>query len=469
MTTTLEPDGAVAVEAPRGAPEANLLSAGYQGATLGIVMVVTLLAFEAMAVSTVMPAVTGDLDGLALYAWGFSATLITSLLSIVVAGGWVDRAGPSRPLMIGLVTFVVGLAVAGAAPSMWLFVVGRAIQGLGSGVAMVALYVVIARVYPEALRSRVFSALSAAWVLPSLIGPAVGGAVAEHAGWRWVFLGLIPLVVPSALLLVPALRDIKAVDATSATLSRARYTAAIAVAAGVTILLYALGHLTWTSVPVGLAGLIALGLGLPRLLPPGTLRIRRGLPSVIFARGMLSAAFFGMDVFIPLALTSLHHFTATEAGVCLTVGGLGWSAASQYQGRSKRSREFFVLLGAALVTAGIVLATVALQVSGWAAAPAWVVGGAGMGFAIGSLSVLTLDQSPEEDQGVNSSALQIADTLGSSVLVGLAGALVAGFGGDRLGTALTVAGALFAGIAVLGIVSALRLTAGAPSRLEAGK
>ncbi len=438
----------------------SVLSAGFRGPTFGIVLVVTLLAFESMAVGTVMPVVASDLDGLALYAWGFSATLISSLLSTVLAGGWVDRSGPARPLMIGLSTFVVGLVVAGAAPDMGVFVAGRAVQGLGTGVSLVAIYVVIARVYPEALRPRVFAALSAAWVLPSLIGPAVGGAVAEHAGWRWVFLGLIPLVIPPALLLVPVIRRVKPVDAASgagAGAGKGRYVAAVAVAGGAGVLLYGLDGVGWAILPAAVAGLAGLAYGLPRLLPAGTLRLRRGLPSVVLVRGLLAGAFVGTDVFIPLALTKLHHFSPTQAGIVLTVGALGWSAAAQIQGRSRRPREFYALLGAVLVTAGIVLAAVALQLSGWLAAPAWIVGGAGMGFAIGSLSVLLLALSPEDEQGVNSSALQISDTLGSSLVVGAAGALVTGFGVDRLGTGLAVAGVLFAAIALLGVVAALRL------------
>ncbi len=433
----------------------SVLTVGFRGPTFGIVLVVTLLAFESMAVGTVMPLVAGDLDGLALYAWGFSATLITSLLSTVLVTGWVDRSGPSRPFMIGLGTFVAGLVVAGAATSMWVFVAGRAVQGLGTGVSLVAMYVVIARVYPEELRSRVFAALSAAWVLPSLIGPAVGGVVAEHIGWRWVFLGLIPWSSRRR----------------CCWRRGARHQA---------------GRHRPRSRQVAIFRRRCRGGGRQR--PP--LRLRRlalddaarrpgrarepGLRAAAAAArrdaaaapraaerhprpGMLSGAFFGAEVFIPLALTRLHHFSATRAGIVLTVGALGWSAASQIQGRSKRPREFYALLGAVLVTAGIVLATVALQLSGWLAAPAWIIGGAGMGFSIGSLSVLLLDLSPEDEQGVNSSALQISDTLGSSLVVGVAGALVTGFGAARIGTGLAVAGAMFAAIAFLGVIAALRL------------
>ncbi|GAA3961268.1 MFS transporter [Actinomadura viridis] len=467
------------------AGQAGVLGGPYRAATLGIVLVVTLLAFESMAIGTVMPVIARDLDGLALYAWGFSATLIAGLPANVLAGGWVDRSGPARPLLTGLATFVAGLVVAGAAPDMWTFVAGRAVQGVGTGVALVATYVLIARVYPERLHPRVFAALSAAWVLPSLIGPAVGGVVSEHLGWRWVFLGLIPLVVPPVLMLLPALRGLRRAPspATGSGTDSAdpgsdpgsgsgsgtsrgarRHLAAIVVAIGAAVLLYGLDHPGWGLVPLAAAGLAGLAAGLPRLLPAGTLRMRRGLPSVVLIRGLLSGSFFGMDVFIPLALISLHGFSPTQAGVVLTVASLGWSAASQVQGRARRSGVFYVRLGAALVTLGIALTALALQVTGWAAAPAWIIGGAGMGFAFGSLSVLLLEFSPEEEQGANSSSLQIADMLGSSLVVGGAGALVTAFGTGRLALGLGLAGSLLAAIAAVGLIAALRLDAGTPRR-----
>ncbi|GAA4134739.1 MFS transporter [Actinomadura keratinilytica] len=463
MNATVDPSGPASPDAgtapAAGRPE-GLLRGRYRTPTLGIVLVVTLLAFEQMAVGTVMPVTARELDGLALYAWGFSATLIASVLALVLAGGWSDRSGPVRPLMTGLATFVAGLAVAGAAPAMWVFVLGRAVQGFGSGLAMVPLYVLIARVYPESLRPRVFAALSAAWVLPSLLGPALGGAVAEHAGWRWVFLGMIPLVVPPAVMLVPALRRVRSSAGTApAERDTARLMAAVMAAAGAAVLLYVLDHPRWVLLPVGAAAVAALGYALVRLLPAGTLRMRRGLPSVVLTRGLLAGAFFGTDAFIPLALTSLHGFTPTQAGVVLMVASLGWSAASQYQGRSNRPRPFLVLAGAGFVTAGVVAVAVTAQLPGWWTAPAWILGGIGMGLAVGSLSVLLLELSPEGRQGVNSSSLQIADMLGSSLVIGLAGAVVTGFGADRLRPGLAVAGALAAAIAALGMLAALRLTA----------
>jgi predicted MFS family arabinose efflux permease len=214
----------------------------------------------------------------------------------------------------------------------------------------------------------------------------------------------------------------------------------------------------WAIVPLAAAGLAGLALGLPRLLPPGTLRMRRGLPSVVAIRGLLGGAFFGTDVFIPLALTSLHGFSPTQAGLVLMVGSLGWSAASQIQGRSRRPRVFYARLGAAVLLVGVAVTTLSLQVTGWLAAPAWIIGGAGMGFARGSVSVLLLSLSPEDEQGANSSSLQISDTLGSSLVIGIAGAVIAAFGPDRLALGLGVGGALVTVVAAVGVVAAARLT-----------
>ena len=84
---------------------------------------------------------------------------------------------------------------------MELLVAGRLLQGFGGGATTVALYVVVARLYPPMLHPRVFAWFAAAWVIPSLIGPAGAGAIAQHLGWRWVFLGVALLVVPTTLVL----------------------------------------------------------------------------------------------------------------------------------------------------------------------------------------------------------------------------------------------------------------------------
>ena len=101
--------------------------------TTGLVLTITFVASEALAVVTVMPVVAHDLGGLRLYGWVFSAFMLGSVVGIVAAGREADRRGPAIPFVAGLVLFGSGLAVAGLAPSMGVLVAGRVLQGVGAG------------------------------------------------------------------------------------------------------------------------------------------------------------------------------------------------------------------------------------------------------------------------------------------------------------------------------------------------
>ena len=142
---------------------------------IGIFATVFLVAFEAMAVAAAMPIAAAELDGLGLYAWSFTGFLVASLVAMVAAGEVADRLGPRRPLFGGVAVFIVGLVLAGMAQSMVPFVLARAIQGIGGGFIIVALYLVVARAFDEDVRPRVFAIMAAGWVLPSVVGPTVAG------------------------------------------------------------------------------------------------------------------------------------------------------------------------------------------------------------------------------------------------------------------------------------------------------
>lgn len=185
--------------------ESSILSARYRATTIGMVALVALHAFEALAVAAAMPTVAEALDGLRLYALAFGGTLATSVIGMTLAGRWADRHGPARPLWYGLGCFVLGLLLAGFATRMGMLVAGRLMQGLGAGAISVSLYVMVGRSYPEHLRPKVFAAFSAGWVVPSMVGPALSGLMVQHLGWRWVFLAVPLLAIPAALLLRPAL------------------------------------------------------------------------------------------------------------------------------------------------------------------------------------------------------------------------------------------------------------------------
>src|SRR6201992_14024 len=175
---------------------------------VGLVLAVTFVAFEALAVATILPLVGRHLGDLRLYGWVFSAFMLASLIGIVVAGTLADRAPLGQRMLAGLALFVAGLVIGGTAPDMAVLVAGRAVQGLGAGVVPAVAYVAISRGYPDGCRPRMFAVLSTAWVVPGLVGPAIAALVAGAVGWRWVFLGLLPLVLAAGLLATLALRGL---------------------------------------------------------------------------------------------------------------------------------------------------------------------------------------------------------------------------------------------------------------------
>jgi MFS family permease len=427
--------------------------------TAGLVLTITLAAFESFAVATALPVIREDLGGLGLYGWVFSAYLLGSLVGIVIAGDLTDRFGPAVAYGLGLVAFAAGLVVGGLAPTMAVLVGARLLQGAGGGAIPAVAYVVIGRRYPHRIRPRMFAVLSTAWVVPGLVGPALAGAVAENVGWRWVFLGLLPLVALSALLTLPALRaaDLGPGDAAR---EPSRLPTAVAVAAGAGLLLAGLSTellvLRLVFVPAGLA------LGLPalrRLVPKGTLTARPGLPATIVARATLTFSFFGAEAYLPLTLTSVRGYSATAAGVALTSATLTWTAASWFQARHYATwgPRRLVTTGHVMVAVGIAgLATVLADgVPVAVAYVAWAVGGGGIGLAYAAITLTVLRDAPEDRQGFTTSALQLCDVLGMALGTGLGGAFVAtgdAMGWDEhvgLGLAFGISGAVaLAGVAV---------------------
>ncbi|MHC3433557.1 MFS transporter [Delftia acidovorans] len=413
---------------PTTAESWSILSSPYRLTTIGIVSLVALIAFEALAVATAMPAVARALDGVPLYAVAFGVTLATSVVGMTVAGGWCDARGPAAPLWSGMACFVAGLLLAGFAPSMPVFLAGRLVQGLGAGGMSVALYVLVGRRYPEALRRRIFAAFATAWVVPALVGPALSGLVVEHLGWRWVFLGVPLLALPAGAMLRPALQGLGGHgQGMQGGVRRGLW--ALGAATGI-CLLYVGGQRQ----SAGALGAVAVAAALSlvctwKLLPAGTLRAGRGLPSVIALRGLVFAAFFGAEAFLPLVLAREHGLSAPMAGLVLSAGALGWCSASWYQGHSRNgwSRHRFLRVGTSAVLAGVLLtASVAWPaVPVWVAVVGWIVSGLGMGLLSASLSVLTLSMSAPGEQGANSSALQLCEAIAVAATLAIGGSLFA--------------------------------------------
>jgi len=461
------------VRHPSGSAEdLRLFAPRYRGLVVGVVGVVVAIAFEAIAVATAMPVAARELDGLRAYGLAFSVFLTTSLLGMVVAGEVSDRSGPVRPFIAAAGVFAVGLLLAGVAPTMALLVVARAVQGFGAGLNIVALYVVVGRAFPTELRPRVFSAISSGWILPSLIGPPVAGLLADHVSWRWVFLGVLPLLLGAVLLVRPHLGGLDrsasdgAEDIAPGAKPGSRLTSALVTAVGAGLLQFGGQLLAERRAPASVlivTGLVLLGGGVPRLLPPGAFRLGRGLPTVVVLRGVLAGAFFGAEAFLPLMLVEERSLATPLAGASLTGAALTWSLGSWIQGRPglRVERSRLLTAGFLLVLIGILMAALATQdrVPVVTAAVGWAFAGLGMGLGLTSLSVLVLELSPIREQGANASALQVSDALGSIVLIGAAGAVFASFraGADHGAAPFVVIDLIMVAVVLFGAVVAPRV------------
>lgn len=439
-------------------PERRRLSAG-------LVLTVTLVAFESLAVSTVMPEVSDDLGGLGLYGWVFSGFFLGTLVGAVMAGRSADRLGTAPPFVLGLSLFALGVGAAGAAPTMAVLVVARVVQGLGAGAVPAIAYTSVGRAYPAELRPRVFAVFSSAWVIPGLVGPAAASALAHTLSWRAVFWAILPLVALAAAMTLPALRatDNAAPPHDGADDDPGRVGRSILLAAGAGLVLGG----TTSSSPILAVALVAAGGPLAvwafvRLVPHGTLRLAPGLPAAVAIRGLLTWAFFATDSFIPLAVTGARDQDTWVAGLALTVATLGWTAAAwvqQHRIHTDGPRRL-VGLGMLLLTIGLVGATL---LAGSVPVPlgiaVWALAGFGVGLSYAPISVTVLGTAPPGGEGTASSSMQLCDVLGVAVGTGITGALVDlgdGRGWD-VGSSLTIAFAWSAVIALAGAAASRRL------------
>jgi MFS family permease len=435
--------------------------------TVALVLTITLVAFESLAIATVMPVVADDLGGLGLYGWVFSGFFLGSLLGIVLAGRAADRRGTRLPFAVGLALFTVGLVVGGAAQSMPMLVAGRVAQGMGAGVIPAVAYTTVGRAYPAALRPRVFAVFSSAWVIPGVIGPAAASALAGWLSWRVVFLALLPLVALAAILALPALTDGPPADAEdgdgAAPRDDDRPRDAAVLVVGAALVLAGLGaHQPALAGAFIAAGGVLGAWAFVRLVPEGTLSLHPGLPAAVATRGLLTFAFFGTDAYVSLAATEAHHAPTWVAGLALTSATLAWTTGAWVQQRVvvARGPRWLVRRGFAVLAVGIALTALALgPVPVGFLVAAWGVGGLGMGLCYAPISATVLGEAAPGQEGTASASLQLTDVLGVSLGTGVGGVFVALGDGRGWATAssLTFAFLIALAVALGGVLASGRL------------
>lgn len=408
---------------------ASIWSAQYRGLTVGMLLALSLTAFESLAVSAAMPKIAVDLNGLTLYGWVFSLFQLSNILGIFWAGQTSDRRGPAFPFLVALTVFAIGLLCSSTAQGMPQLLLGRALQGWGAGVIATVIYVAIQLVYPLNLRPTMLASLATAWILPTLIGPLLASYLAEALTWRAVFWVLLPLLVPVFALTLPALRRIQS----EPHLSRNTLPQAAVLALGTTLLIAGLGSPKLQTIVLLLAGLLLVVYSFPRLFPAGIFRLQPGVPAGIALRSLIMWAFVGFEAFLPLGLTELRGVSLKTAALCLMMGSLSWSGGTWIQARlealhGRSGRVLRVRLGFSLLLLGCLVAALAILPLGlWVglAGVGWMLAGLGIGICFAAITLEVMDSAKPEEKGATSSWLQCGDVLAGALSAGVVGAVLA--------------------------------------------
>ena len=396
-----------------------------RGLTAGLVATITLFASESLAVSTILPDISKEL-GRAGYGAVFSLFFLGSIVGVLVGGPAADSYGLRGPFVSVVILFAVGLVVGGFASTMWMLILGRFLQGLGAGASSPIIYAAIARTYSKAAQVRMFAVTSTAWVVPGVVGPGLAGLVSDHVGWRWVFLGLLPLVALAAIITVPKL-DNTASSGVAAVPFRAVDIARFTIGAGLL-----LAALAGSALPIGallaLSG-IACGAGSARrIFPAGLLRLEPGTAATVALRGLLTWAFIMVDAFVPLVISGIRGRSVLVSSVFVTTTTLCWTIGAwivdrlqQRHGPAWLVRRGFLLLAiGTLVELLLVFRSVSLAYAFVGA----VIVGLGLGLSYAPMTSVVLALAPEGQQGTSSSSLALSDGLGFSFGAATMGAVV---------------------------------------------
>lgn len=412
--------------------EVGVFDAKYRALTIGIILAVTTVAFEGLAIVTISPIIAQRLGGIYLYGWIFSAFLLAQILGTMIMGQRIDRHGVFASFGISILFFVIGIVIAATSVNMFMLIIGRVFQGFGAGAVITCVYYSITLGYPDNLRTKILALFSGAFILPALIGPYIAGLIAEYLSWRFVFWLVLPFIALAVVLTLPAFRKLTVRGNTASKNSR-KEGYAILLTIGTGMLLAGLGFITeWKGIVLSVVGLFIMIQPLRKLLPEGTFSARRGLPATIATRGFFIACYYATESFVVLALTDVKMLPADMAGLIVAAGALSWSTAAWLQsnldakdngnGRKKRVTVgvgfmiigvVMVMLAVGLTEGGIIFAVISQLFTGF-----------GTGLAHPTTGAIALQHAKAGEEGDISANLQFTDAFSPGLSIGIGGALI---------------------------------------------
>jgi EmrB/QacA subfamily drug resistance transporter len=396
--------------------------------TGGIMLAMFLAAMEATVVATAMPTIVADLGGLSHYGWIGSAYLLASTVTVPLYGKLADLYGRKPLMLLGLSLFGVGLVLGGLAPTMGALIAARAIQGAGAGAIQPISMTIIGDLYSLEERTRVQGAMGAVWGLAGVAGPLLGGFLVSALSWRWVFWINMPFVIASAAVLIRVFHEPEnpaekpAIDWLGA---------ALITAGSVALLLGAGGQWSMITLPIAAALLVAFIAAErrhPSPLLPLDLLTRRDVAVACGSSLIVGALMMGIVNYLPLYMQGVGGVTPAQAGATVTPMLVGWPISATLSARfmSRFGFRAPILLGSSILA--ISVGGVAAATTTHAAPILLGLAMFGMGCGMGTLvtaTIIGLQTSVSWSQrGVVTAASMFSRSMGSTLGVGVIGALL---------------------------------------------
>jgi len=166
---------------------------------------------DSTIVATAIPQIVGDLGGFSLFSWLFSIYLLIQTITIPIYGKLADIYGRKPILIYGVIVFLLGSAACAAAWNMVSLIGFRGLQAVGAGAIMATVNTIAADIYTIEERAKIQGWLSSVWGVSAILGPTLGGALADYASWRWIFLINIPIGIGSIVMISLFLNENKPV------------------------------------------------------------------------------------------------------------------------------------------------------------------------------------------------------------------------------------------------------------------
>jgi len=281
--------------------------------------------------TTIMPSIVKEIGGLEYYAWNTTLFVVASVIGAVISANRLALLGPKKAYQLAIFLFFIGALLCTVAPTMYVLLFGRFVQGLGGGLLFALSYAMIRIVFEAKLWARAMALVSGMWGIAAFSGPFIGGVFAENNQWRWAFgtlliISVIIFVISSRIL--PTEKNTQNAPKIPFMKLNLLVAAALAVSIG-SVLEHTIANIA--GVVIALLFLYVLirteKKSRIRLLPTGAYEVRNTLGATYLIMTLLTIA-TAIEIFVPYFAQVMYGFSPLESGYLTVLIAFGWTFSS---------------------------------------------------------------------------------------------------------------------------------------------